>query len=180
MSFEEVLEALSEDSLLSLLRTFKMGDPFPNSAHARLLELQRIYFLTGGMPEAVKCFIESDGDFNEVFDVHSSIAETYKDDFSKYSRGSALQMLHRIYEFIPRSIGEKFKYSRVNPDVPAREIRKALELLVKAQLVMKAHHSDGVGIPLGSSISNRTFKAFFLDCGLVNHICGIRRISIGS
>ena len=178
MSFEEVLEAMSQDDLLALLRTYKVGDIFPGSAHTRLLELLRIYFLTGGMPEAVQRFIESDGDFDEVVDVHSSITETYKDDFAKYSTGSALHMLHRIFEFVPRSLGEKFKYFRVNPDVPSRNIRTALELLVKAQLITKVYHTDGAGLPLGATINERIFKTYFLDCGLVNYICGVTKISL--
>lgn len=178
MSFEEVLGAMAQDDLLILLREYNLGDVFPISAHARLLELQRIYFLTGGMPEAVQRFIDSDGDFDEVADVHSSIAETYKDDFAKYSRGSALHILHRIFEFVPRSLGEKFKYFRVNPDVPSRNIRTALELLVKAQLIAKVYHTDGAGLPLGATINERIFKTYFLDCGLVNYICGVAKISL--
>jgi predicted AAA+ superfamily ATPase len=178
MSFEEVLEAMPQGDLLSLLRTYRLDDTFPGSAHARLLELQRKYFLTGGMPEAVQRFIESDEDFGCVADVHSSITETYRDDFARYSSRSALQMIHRIFEYVPRGIGEKFKYSRVSPDSPARDVRTALELLVKAQLIVKAYHTDGSGLPLGATINKRVFKTYFLDCGLVNHMCGVTRISL--
>jgi predicted AAA+ superfamily ATPase len=178
MSFEEVLEAMSQGDLLSLLRTYKLDDTFPGTAHARLLELQRKYFLTGGMPEAVQRFIESDGDFSFVADVHSSITETYKDDFARYSSRSALQMIHRVFEYVPLGIGEKFKYSSVSPDSPARDVRAALELLVKAQLIVRAYHTDGSGLPLGATINKRVFKTYFLDCGLVNHMCGVTRISL--
>ncbi|RKZ04085.1 AAA+ family ATPase [Candidatus Fermentibacteria bacterium] len=178
MSFEEVLEAMSQGDLLSLLRTYKLDDTFPGTAHARLLELQRKYFLTGGMPEAVQRFIESDGDFSCVADVHSSITETYKDDFARYSSRSALQMIHRVFEYVPLGIGEKFKYSSVSPDSPARDVRAALELLVKAQLIVRAYHTDGSGLPLGATINKRVFKTYFLDCGLVNHMCGVTRISL--
>ncbi|MCK5132174.1 MAG: ATP-binding protein [Candidatus Sabulitectum sp.] len=178
MSFEEVLEAMSQDDLLALLRTHQIGDDFPGTAHARLLDLQRKYFLTGGMPEAVQRYIESGEDFSQVTDVHASITETYKDDFAKYSRRSALQMIHRIFEYVPRGIGEKFKYFRVSPDSHARDVRTALELLVKAQLIVKTYHTDGSGLPLGATINERIFKPYFLDCGLVNHMCGVTRISL--
>ena len=178
MSFEEVLEAMSQDDLIALLRTYQIGEDFPATAHTRLLNLQRKYFLTGGMPEAVQRYIESGEDFTLVTDVHASITETYKDDFAKYSSRSALQMIHRIFEYVPRGIGEKFKYFRVSPDSHARDVRAALELLVKAQLIVKAFHTDGSGLPLGATVNEHIFKPYFLDCGLVNHMCGVTRISL--
>ena len=178
MSFEEVLEAMSQDDLLALLRTYQIGDIFPDAAHTRLLDLQRKYFLTGGMPEAVHRYIESYEDFSHVTDVHSSITETYKDDFAKYSSRSSLQMIHRVFEYVPRGIGAKLKYFQVSPDSPARNVRTALELLVKAQLIVKAYHTDGAGLPLGATINERVFKPYFLDCGLVNYMCGVTRISL--
>ncbi len=80
MTFEEMLAAMKEHSLLALLRDYRLGEPFPLAAHNRLLDLQRIFLLIGGMPEAVLRFIESDGDWEQVFDVHASITQTYKDD----------------------------------------------------------------------------------------------------
>jgi hypothetical protein len=38
------------------------------------------------MPEAIQAYVETD-DFDEVMNVHSSIIETYRDDFAKYARG---------------------------------------------------------------------------------------------
>ena len=178
MSFEEMLTAMEEDSLLALLRTYRIGDHFPLAAHERLLELQRIYLLIGGMPEAIHCFIQSNRDWEQVFDVHASISLTYKDDFAKYARQSALLMLHKVFDYTPHGIGEKFKYVRVDPDTQARDVRKALELLVMAQVIRKVCHSDGSGLPLRATVNERVFKLFFLDCGLVNHLCGITRITL--
>ncbi len=64
MTFEEMLTAMNEHSLLALIRKYRIGagDPFPGSAHERLLDLQRIFLLTGGMPEAILLYVESNGD----------------------------------------------------------------------------------------------------------------------
>ncbi len=179
MSFEEMLLALGQDTLLSLLQNYTLADHFPMTAHHQLLELQRLYLLVGGMPEAIHRYRQTES-FTQVFDVHASIVNTYKDDFSKYARQSALINIHRVFEYVPYAIGQKFKYVNVDPHTQAREIRKAFDLLLKAQVIRRACHADGSGMPLRATMNERIFKPFFLDCGLVNHICGVRRISIES
>ena len=179
MSFEEMLLALGQDTLLSLLQNYTLVDHFPMTAHHQLLELQRLYLLVGGMPEAIHRYRQTES-LTQVFDVHASIVNTYKDDFSKYARQSALINIHRVFEYIPYAIGQKFKYVNVDPHTQAREIRKAFDLLLKAQVIRRACHADGSGRPLRATMNERIFKPFFLDCGLVNHICGVRRISIES
>ena len=179
MSFEEMLLALGKDTLLSLLKGCTLTDHFPVAAHQQLLELQRLYLLVGGMPEAIQRYTETES-FDQVFDVHASIVDTYRDDFSKYARQSPLINLHRVFDYVPSAIGEKFKYVNVDPHTQARDIRKAFELLLKAQVIRRACHTDGSGIPLRATMNERVFKPFFLDCGLVNHICGARRITIES
>lgn len=179
MSFEEMLLAMGKGSLLSLLQGYTLADHFPATAHHQLLELQRLYLLVGGMPEAIYRYRETES-FEQVFDVHASIVDTYRDDFSKYARQSALLNLHRVFDYIPSAIGEKFKYVKVDPHTGAREIRKAFELLLKAQVIRRACHTDGSGLPLRATMNERVFKPFFLDCGLVNHMCGVRRITVES
>ena len=176
VSFEEFLDALSEDHILTLLREYEIGEPFPQSAHARLLERQREYLLVGGMPEAVQRYLESE-DLNEAFKVQTSVVETYRDDFSKYARNTELLRLHRVFDHVPLAAGDKFKYSNVDPQAQAREIRKAVDLLSKAGVVTLVFHTDASGVPLRATQNERIFKAYFLDCGLMNRMCRISRIS---
>ncbi len=179
MSFAEMLLAMKHDDLLSLMEGYHINDNFPLAAHQRLLELQRIYLLIGGMPEAVQRYVDT-GSFDQVFEVHASIVDTYRDDFAKYATKSSLPNLHRVFDYVPSAIGEKFKYVNVDQYALARDIRKAFDLLLKAQVIRRACHADGSGLPLRASINDRIFKPFFLDCGLVNHICGVNHITIES
>ena len=87
-------------------------------------------------------------------------------------------MLHKVFDYVPHGIGEKFKYVRVDPHAQARDVRKGLDLLIMAQVIRKAYHTDGSGLPLRATVNERIFKTFFLDCGLVNHLCGITRITV--
>ncbi len=149
-----------------------LPDAFPIAAHERLLEILRSYFFTGGMPEAVQTYVDT-RDLDKVFDVHSSIIESYKDDFSKYSTQAELLRLHRVFDYIPINVGNRIKYVRIDPQDKARNLRSALDLLTKAQVVKKAHHTYASGIPIRATVDHRRFKLFFLDCGLMNNMCGI-------
>lgn len=115
---------------------------------------------------------------HRIFDVHASIIETCKDDFAKYATHADLLRLHKVFNYVPMAAGEKFRYVRVDPEEQSRELRKAVDLLEKAQIIMKACHTDASGLPLGATINRRIFKPFFLDCGLMNTICGGQWISL--
>ncbi|MCP4668711.1 MAG: ATP-binding protein [Deltaproteobacteria bacterium] len=176
VTFQEALAALDETDLLHLLKGYVLPDIFPMAGHERLLDILAMYFLTGGMPEAVQVYMDTK-DLNRVFDVHASIIETYKDDFAKYATQADLLRLHRVFDYVPISVGNRIKYVRIDPHEQARDLRRALDLLTKAQVVMKAYHTDASGIPVRASIDQRKFKAFFMDCGLMNSMCGVRWIS---
>jgi len=82
------------------------------------------------MPEAIHRYKETES-FAQVFDVHASIVDTYRDDFSKYVRQSALINVTRVFDYVPSAIGEKFKYVNVDPHTPARDIKKAFTYMQK-------------------------------------------------
>ncbi len=175
MSFEEFLEAINEKGLLDLLKSFQWSETFPTSAHDRLLDRLRDYFLVGGMPEAVMRFSEF-GELEGASAVHASILETYRDDFAKYSTQAERRRIQKVFDFLPGAVGEKFKYVNVDSLEQAREIKRALDLLVLAKIIRRFTHSDGTGIPLGATLKPKVFKAYFLDVGLVNAACGVTRL----
>lgn len=177
MTFQEYLLAADEVDLLALLESWTWDKPFPTSAHERLLDRQRSYLLTGGMPEAVDRFIAT-GDLEQARQVQVSVLETFRDDFGKYARKGDLSRLHRIFDYVPAAIGEKLKYSNVDPKQRSRDLGAALDLLVKAQVVLLAYHSDATGLPLGATLNDRVFKPYFLDCGLVSAQCGITGLTL--
>jgi len=128
--------------------------------------------LVGGMPEAVVRFVES-RDPVEAVEVHRSIIETYRDDFSKYASGAELERLRRVYEMLPSAIAEKIRYNRFHPDWRAADIRACLELLQRAGIASAALHTDGTGLPLGATEDPTVAKLFHLDVGLVGTSTGL-------
>lgn len=175
VSWEEFLEAKNERQLLALLQGFELSQDFPVSAHERLLGLLREYFLVGGMPEAVQ--LHADGEPMEgIIDVQNSILQTYRDDFSKYATGRDLLRLQRILDYLGEGLGAKVKYVNIDRESQSRELKSALDLIVKAGVVLKVMHTHGDGIPLKARLNPKVFKLYSLDLGLYNRICGLNHI----
>jgi len=66
-------------------------------------------------------------------------------------------------------VGKHFKFSKIDPDCanPARDYREALNRLRQARLILSVHQSKGNGLPLRSEKSEKKFKIFLLDVGLL-------------
>jgi len=88
--------------------------------------------------------------------------------------------LQKVFNFIPKSIGNKIKYSNISRDEGARELRYAIELLSKARIINPVYHYHCSGLPLQAEIDEFTYKALFLDIGLMNRICGLDWLAISS
>ena len=131
VTWEEFLAAKGEDFLLNRIRSYEIGQDMPLSAHERLIDLLKIYLLVGGMPEAVQLHLDGEP-LDSVFDAQNSIIQTYRDDFSKYATGRDLVRLQRILDYLGQGIGKKVKYVNIDRDSQSRDIKAALDLIVKA------------------------------------------------
>ena len=171
MSFEEFLAAL-DPPLLAYLQGYALEQPLPHAVHTRLLAYQREYLLVGGMPEAVAAY-SSTRCFADVRPVHQSIVDTYQDDFAKYASARVRLRLQRVFNYVPRAVGRKVKYTEIHREETARELRVAIDLLTKAQVIAPVFHSACSGVPLHAEVHWKTYKLLFLDIGLMNRLCGL-------
>lgn len=177
LSFEEYLKAIGKNDLSKLISGWLPPEPFPESAHLRLMDHFSDFLLVGGMPEAVAVFA-SGGGLEACVESHHSILETYRDDFGKYATKIQVGRLRKLLDYVPMAVGEKFSYAHAIPDERAKDVRQALEMLATAGIVTLVHHSDANGLPLGAEAETCVFKPFFLDVGLMNAVCGVRSISL--
>ncbi len=168
LTFLEYLKA-AEPDLVSWVEGFAFGESFPDSAHARLLQKQREFLFVGGLPEAVAQYVETRS-LTDVSDIHGSISESYQDDFSKYARKNELLRLQRIFEYIPRSIGQKVKYTNFSPEERSKDVKNGIDLLSKAQVCHRVWSSHCSGVPLSAELDENKYKLIFMDVGLASHI----------
>jgi predicted AAA+ superfamily ATPase len=177
MTFKEFIAAKDELQLIDYMESWSLHDEFSEGAHNRLVPLLRDYIAVGGMPEAVKNFIGTN-DYAVAAETHASIVQSYIDDFGKYAGKVDITLLHKVSQLVPKTVGNKFKYSSVSNDVPSGRIKPAVELLSLAGVISRVYHSDGTGIPLGANYSDNVYKTLFVDIGIMNHICGVRPLPI--
>jgi len=172
MTFTEFLDALSETRLATTIREFTPDQVINPVIHTRLLELLRYYYFVGGMPEAVSAFAQTRS-LQDVSEVHSSIIQTYREDFPKYIGSRSLSRVQHVFNFAARNVGAKVKYSQYSREDASATIKTDIELLCLARVLSKVIHSHCNGLPLQADMEEKIYKLIFLDVGLMNAICGL-------
>ncbi|MBL1215132.1 MAG: ATP-binding protein [Ignavibacteriae bacterium] len=173
MNFYEFLSALSETAILDFLKNYKLEKEIPLPLHQKILKILRLYFFIGGMPQAVKAYLENNS-LKDVEIVHESILKSLQYDFAKYGTRSQQEVLIGLLKYLPNSIGKKFKYTNAIPEMRVENTKRALELLKLSRIVNIVYSTDANGIPLESEINQKVFKPIFLDIGLANHLLKLR------
>lgn len=179
MSFQEFILAINQDKLNDFLDNYTLNEPIPATVHERLLELLREYFIVGGMPAVVVNWANTRS-LAKISEIQYSLLATYRDDFAKYKGRIDNARLEETLAAIPRLLGQKFKYSAVNSDITAENIKRALSLLCRAQLCSKVNNCAGNGIPLGAEIKDKAYKVIFLDTGLISALLGLELRDLGN
>lgn len=173
MSFTEFLLANKDGMFVDYLSNANLDNPISPTLHATLLEKLKIYFFLGGMPAVVARFTEQPNDWVTIAEYQSALLKTYRADFSKYATLNQRKYLERLFERAPLILGQQFKYSRVDPDLLARDLKIALHLLIDAALITPAYACHASGIPLTAGKIEKKFKIFFLDIGLAQNAAHI-------
>ena len=172
MSFSEFLLAANKKAYLDYINNLSFEQKDDSVMHERLLEEFRMYMLLGGMPAVLEDYFTNQ-DLLEAFNRQSSILLSYKDDFSKYSKHHQYKYLQSVLLKTPRLIGSKLKYSQIDSDYKSADIKEALILLSRANLIHLVPRTSGAGLPLGAEASDKHFKAIFLDIGLIQKLLSL-------
>ncbi len=172
LSFFEFVVASGNEALHEKMITATPQEPLPRSLHARCMELYRQYCLVGGMPEVVQTWLDGK-DMQACIKIQHDLLATYRDDFHKYGGEIDARLLHRILLSVAKQLGNKFVYSRVDPDVKAPLVKNSLMLLSQAKVCSKVSHTSGNGLPLGAESNDKFFKALMVDIGLISAQLGL-------
>ena len=169
MSFEEFLEANGDHNLVGYLKGIDAISAVPEMFSGPLTEKLRMYFVVGGMPEAVKVWTE-EGDIREVDKIQSEILDAYEYDFAKHADPIDVPKIRMIWNSLPSQLArenKKFLYSVVKKSARAREYENALNWLVNADLLKKVPRVTKPGIPLSAYEDLEAFKIYMGDVGLL-------------
>ena len=166
MTFDEFLRANGEQLLLEARGQANIDAPLPAPLHEKLIGLMRTFMLVGGMPESVVKWVQTH-DFLQCQEVQDDIITGYEADFPKYKKKVDPQLLIATMKSAATQATKKFVYSRVPGEYKTAEVKKALDLLVKAGILIPVTHSSGNGLPLGDESDESIRKILLLDTGLM-------------
>lgn len=172
LSFEEFLLANGKQLLADFIAHFEWTLDIPVAIHGELLSLFKEYTIVGGMPVSVASW-SRDRSFQKLEQNHHDLLSTYRDDFPKYSSRTKSDRLNEVLQAIPQMLGQKFVYSKVNPEVQATTVKRVLESLAKARVSHFIFSCAGNGVPLAAEIREKYFKKIFLDVGLACTALGL-------
>lgn len=179
LSFEEFLLARGYELLHDYLKNFQYDQEIPVPIHTQFSGLFKEYMFIGGMPAAVSFWI-SEQSLPTIHQIQNDLLATYRDDFAKYRGRISLDKLDEIMMSIPKRLGQKYIYSKINPAINGQTIKQVLSLFNKARIVHRVSGCSANGVPLLSEVKEKYFKEIFLDTGLCSTALGINYTQIHS
>jgi uncharacterized protein len=179
MTFCEFLVALNENGLVNAINDFIPGNTLSPAMHNRILELLRLYFFIGGMPEAV-AYYTKEKDLSGIERIHSGLIQSIQFDFAKYGTRKQQEHLKDVLHYVASNIGKKVKYSNVAKSAHSNLLKDAFFKLEMIRIIHLIRHTRSSDVPVTQLQDNNIFKPIFLDIGMLNHIAGIKLLNLDS
>ncbi len=171
MDFEEWLWANGiRDSHIKYIRECLSDErPVTEAIHRRFRELLNQYVIVGGMPDAVRTFIETK-QMGKVLAVQRRIVDEYKADMVKYAAPADKSRIRECFESIPGQLAreyKKFQYSTVRKGARSREYEGCLQWIEDAGIIRRCYNTGITELPLDGNRIMSEFKVYMADIGLL-------------
>lgn len=168
MDFEEFLWAMGDEMIMPYIRSqFEKKKPM-GAFHRRAMDYFRRYMIVGGMPQAVKKYIET-RDFVKVDEVKRDILALYSNDIKKYADNQETNV-SAIFEEIPGQLQKHektFRLSALREDARMRDYSQAFFWLSDAKVINCCYNSTEPSIGLKLNEDRTTLKCYLNDTGLL-------------
>jgi predicted AAA+ superfamily ATPase len=174
LSFYEFLQGV-EPSLARYVKSINKVEPIPDLFFNHLLEIFKMYFISGGMPEAAR-MLATEKNIDLTQKCLKDILSSYSLDFAKHPVMKDVAKIDYLWKSIPSQLSKenkKFIYQVVREGARAREYEDALLWLIQAGLVLKVNRSSKPHIPLSAYDELSAFKLYLLDVGLLRQHAGL-------
>ena len=169
MDFEEFLWATGNEMLMDFIK--KMYDekrPMGQAFHRQAMDAFRLYMIVGGMPQAVKKYVETK-DFDEVDVVKRDILGIYRNDIFNYASEQADKVVN-IFDQIPAQLSKHektFRLSALKHGAKYRDWDSAFFWLKDARVANICYNSTEPNVGLKMNESRTTLKCYLNDTGLL-------------
>lgn len=175
MTFSEFLIADKCDNLVNFMSTIKNVSEVPKIFNDLLIEKLKIYYIVGGMPEAVFSWVNGK-DIEKVNKIQQNILDSYENDFSKHMDTGEANKISLIWNGIPSQLArenKKFVYQVVKEGARAREYENALNWLNDANLISKCYLVNKCAFPLKAYCDLSSYKIYMNDIGLLRRMSNL-------
>lgn len=166
MTFDEFLIANGEQMLLDIRNQANADNPLDEIIYTQLVDYLRTFMLVGGMPESVVKWVETH-DYLQCQEVQDDILTGYEDDFPKYRKKVDPVLLRNTMRSAAAQATKKFIYAQVPGNYTSAEVKKSLDMLAKAGIIISITHTGANGLPLGDESEPTIRKMLLLDTGLM-------------
>lgn len=185
MNFSEFLIATQNQKYIDLIQeAYQNNKPIEETLHQYLLKLYHKFLYIGGMPEAVKNYVENDMDLSNLDKyIVPNIIEIYKQDMSKYVKSENESIrIRRIYENIVPQLSKsnpKFTYAKIDrKDNRKSDYISALDWLESSNIILKYNQLEKPEYPLKAYVKDENYKIYANDIGILNKLANIEAINI--
>lgn len=169
MDFEEFLWATGNEMLMDFIgKMYRERKPLGQLLHRRAMDAFRLYMIVGGMPQAVKAYVESK-DFAEVDAAKRDILALYRNDIFNYADNQAIKVAN-IFDNIPGQLSKhekKFRLSALKEGAKYRDLDAAFFWLSDARVINICYNTTEPNIGLKMNQERTTLKCYMNDTGLL-------------
>lgn len=185
MSFKEFLLAAG-DKGYAVLENFDLETGIPEMVHKHLWNRLKQYFIVGGLPEAVRTYLEYQDDFYEatkhVRSVQYDLQIAYLADMAKHAGKQNSMHLTRVWENVPAQLGHqqdgsatRYRIKGVIPGVKEySRLAGTIDWLKTAGLVLQVPIANRAGLPFRGYTKENEFKLYMFDVGMLGSLARIQ------
>ena len=165
MDYEEFMWATGNDTYNSLRDLYTLNEEVGNGTNRKLMKDFRTYMAVGGMPQAVKAYVDGKN-FSQIDSVKREIINLYVDDFKKIDSSG---LIGKMYKSIPSQLATHKKRYVISQATQKRKVAKDLERLsdlLDSKTVIPCYNTLNPSITLSLTKDEDTFKLYLSDVGL--------------
>jgi len=179
VTFAEFLEQ-ADASLHAYLENLHQIEAIPDIFFNPLKDKLKMYFISGGMPEAIVNLLENKN-VELTQNALKNILNAYELDFSKHVENRDIPKINFIWSSLPSQLARenrKFLFQSVKTGARAREYEDALQWLINAGLAYKINCSQKPSLPLSAYDDLSSFKMYLPDVGLLRKLAQLDPVAI--
>ena len=176
LSFTEFLQLFNiQDEIIDTLRDAYTNQKEVDSyIHERMMNLFNLYMIIGGMPAAVDAYLKTNN-IDDVIDIHKSIVEQYKVDFTKYESEDKKLIISNIYDLIPAELNnsnKRFNIADIDKNLRYERVSDSFVWLYKAGVALPTFNVTEPKSPLKLNEKSSLMKVFLSDIGILTTLYG--------